>query len=140
MQRLTGNICISACVSLPQYLTVHDDSPSSEDANVLQISIEIGELRSEAEELRAQVLTLQADRDAIATEKKKMEVTSYLKSADSAIFSFIYFNFSVIKMNNIEKIRAQEGLIEELEIAIEDCQSENDRLKEVRLSWYYDMI
>ena len=37
-------------------------------------------------------------------------------------------------MNNIEKIRAQEGLIEELEIAIEDCQSENDRLKEVRLS------
>ena len=140
MQRLTGNICISACVSLPQYLTVHDDSPSSEDANVLQISIEIGELRSEAEELRAQVLTLQADRDAIATEKKKMEVTSYLKSADSAIFSFIYFNFSVIKMNNIEKIRAQEGLIEELEIAIEDCQSENDRLKEVRLSWYYDVI
>ena len=140
MQRLTGNICISACVSLPQYLTVHDDSPSSEDANVLQISIEIGELRSEAEELRAQVLTLQADRDAIATEKKKMEVTSYLKSADSAIFSFIYFNFSVIKMNNIEKIRAQEGLIEELEIAIEDCQSENDRLKEVRLSCYYDMI
>ena len=136
MQRLTGNICISACVSLPQYLTVHDDSPSSEDANVLQISIEIGELRSEAEELRAQVLTLQADRDAIATEKKKMEVTTnYLKSSDSAIFSFIYFNFSVTKMNNIEKIRAQEGLIEELEIAIEDCQSENDRLKEVRLSW-----
>ena len=135
MQRLTGNICISACVSLPQYLTVHDDSPSSEDANVLQISIEIGELRSEAEELRAQVLTLQADRDAIATEKKKMEVTTnYLKSSDSAIFSFIYFNFSVTKMNNIEKIRAQEGLIEELEIAIEDCQSENDRLKEVRLS------
>ena len=134
MQRLTGNICISACVSLPQYLTVHDDSPSSEDANVLQISIEIGELRSEAEELRAQVLTLQADRDAIATEKKKMEVTNYLKSADSAIFSFIYFNFSETKMNNIEKFRAQEGLIEELEIAIEDCQSENDRLKEVRLS------
>ena len=60
--------------------SIHDCSPSSEDVDVLQISIDIGELRSEAEELRAQVLTLQADRDALVIQKKKMEVTGLLNS------------------------------------------------------------
>ena len=61
-------------------LSIHDCSPSSEDVDVLQISIDIGELRSEAEELRAQVLTLQADRDALVIQKKKMEVNGLLNS------------------------------------------------------------
>lgn len=82
-------------------------SNSSDKQDLLQLSIDMSELTTESDRLRAQIAELTAQRDELIVEKKKMEV-----------------NYS-------ERFRSMEALIAELEAGMEDSQQENDRLSTV---------